>query len=658
MDFQRFGIDPRLAKTAEGLRANFYFYEKMLVHAIEKEENVCAKIALDEGREEVLLLPALQWLLSGQDRKVLIAVPDRPSADKCAEALRRLGSEAGIEACLVDGEGPAVEVSPELAEAAPAFEGDPSAAVLIGTPAKLLAASSAEAIRLKDYGFLVADGADSLADLPVDLLHRFTGALLPSWERRSVLACDKITAKARNLAWDLADNPSEISIEGEVEKGRSVVKRTYRVGAESKIKILLGILASEKSSRTCIFCNLKDTADEVARRLAGNGIGADRVLASYDAERKFALLEKFRAGEGSCLVLIDSEAEGLSPGVFPLIVNYDIPLEPELFVQRLTMLDRGDPGAKVLSLACDRYMVGLPVIEGYIDEKLELLPIDESLLSVEDRSPVSQGRRSQPGAQREGGQQRQQRRGPPGSGRSDKGGWQPQQQGGRPGDKRSHGPRRDDFALGPDIRKSIAEATGGSLDMALDQGQPGLGRPEQGERRGPQRQGQKGRRNDPRQGGGRPDQRNSQKGRGQQRPHGPRPQSGEGVPPQLSSRAGNPYDLPMEERMKLYREKYGRKLEAEPRENPEGGRNHPKGKSPSRGGQHGRQQGRQGRPQGSPQGGPQGPRRDQGKERPQSVQTPPVAPPAPPSGAPSSLDEAKQSGILGRLFGPRKKKEE
>ena len=94
MDFQRFGIDPRLAQAAEGLTTSFSFYEKMLALAVEKQENVCAKLSLDEGREEVILLPALQWLLSGDNRKLLVATPDEASADRFAKAIAGLGKGA------------------------------------------------------------------------------------------------------------------------------------------------------------------------------------------------------------------------------------------------------------------------------------------------------------------------------------------------------------------------------------------------------------------------------------------------------------------------------------------------------------------------------------------------------------------------------------
>jgi ATP-dependent RNA helicase RhlB len=353
MDFQRFGIDPRLANAAEGLGISFFLYEKMLIHAVEKKENICAKITLTEGHEEVVLLPALHWLLSGERRKVLVAVSDRASADRCATAVAKLGSTAGLAACIVD-RASLAEGGPE----SPVYEGDPSSPVIIGRPNDLV--STSPTLNLRDYGFLIVEGADRLAEQATESIRKFTNAILPSWERRSILVCAKISAKAKNLAWDLADNPSEISIEGEVAKAQSVIKETWNLSGESKLKFLLGLIEREKPARVCVFSNLKETAREVARRLEINGLDSDYILGALSPDRKLVMLEKVKSVDRACLVLTDQGAEGLEKGVFPLIVNYDIPLEPELFVKRLEMLDRSAAAAKVVSLACERYMYGLP----------------------------------------------------------------------------------------------------------------------------------------------------------------------------------------------------------------------------------------------------------------------------------------------------------
>lgn len=565
MDFQEFGIDARLAAAIQDCGTSAFFFETMLSHSLKNEENVCARITLDAGREEVVLLPALQWILSapgGEARKALVVAPDVQGSRRMADAAGRIGGGAGIGACVIDaGETPSpVSVA-----------GDPDASVLAGTPEALLAAAAEGLVKLRDYGFLIVDGADRLAERPSDQMRKLAGMLLPSWERRSILACGKISVKAKNLAWDLADNPSEISIEGEVAKAQSATKETWRVSADSKLRFLLGYIGREKPERFCVFCNLKDSAEELSKRLGANGVASDYILGALAIDRKVAVLEKAESGRYAALILTDKGAEGLPQGRFPLVINYDFPLEPELFVKRLEMLDRSAAGAKVVSIACDRYIYGLPAVESYIDATLEAKEADESLLAPEDKSAGMSFERRSPGdetrvrSDRDGGDRgRDERRGPRYQGRDDRG--------------RRDGGRREGYRedRGPDIRRSISEATGGSLDVGGEaspdkprerggsaQGRsPGAPRPGGGGSRDGRRDG---RRPEPR-GNRRPDRPSDRGDRGPARDRGKR----EDRP------SGNPYELPMEERMKRYREKYGQRVAGPSKRSP--GPNQPDGR--------------------------------------------------------------------------------
>jgi ATP-dependent RNA helicase RhlB len=601
MDFQRFGIDERFSAASEGLRSRAVFHEKMLTHAHQKHENVCARIALSEGREEVLLLPALQWLLGqGAEARVLAVAPDGRRAERLRETATALGALVDLNAALVWIACPTTGAESAGAEAL--FSGDAAARIMVGQPEALLAASEAGFLRLRDYGFLVVDGVDVLAEMPSEFLRRFGGSLRPSWERRTILACSRIGAKTKNLAWDLADNPSEIRIEEEVVKAQEVRRETWHITSEDKLRFLLGLVERERPSRLCVFCNLTGTAEEVAKRLEVNGLSADYVSGSLPVDRKLAILEKTKRGPGAVFVLTDQGAEGLPPGNFSLLVNYDIPLEPEFYVKRLDMLARGDTLSKVVNLACDRYVYGLPAVEQYIDMKLDAASVDPSLLTIQDKSAgmVFDGpRRSAPDA-------RDARREPP-----------------RREDRKRNESRRDDRS--PDIRKSISDATGGSLDMESVGELPGRAR-----QRGslPKREENKaaGQRKEGR-------RREGEKKSGTRRA---------GETPSKLVNSGNPYALPMEERMRRYREMYGRRLGGERSDEA-------RGAAPRQGGRR-REGKRQEGSRTSPDPRPEikGERRPERARREEQRTIPRDASPEPKS---TDENDAARQGMLGRLLG-------
>lgn len=736
MDFQQFGIEERLLSGAEGLRDRALFHEKMLIEAVSKGANVLAKIVLPSGREAVSLLPALDWIAKapeGERRRVLCVLPDRAGAERAASVARALGGGIGLKTCVVtppeEGEGAATGPA-----AAPVLEGDPGAGLVAGMPESLLHAAEAGLFSLKDFGYLVVDGAERVADLPSELLHRFSSSLLPPWERKTIVACAKVTVKAKNLAWDLSDNPVEIHIEEEVAKAQGLPSETWHIAAEDKLRFLLGLLRRERPARTCVFCDLKGNAEEAALRLRENGIKTDYILGALSPEKKFAILEQVREEAGSVLVLTDEGAEGLVAGDFSLLVNYDIPLEPEYYVRRLELLDRAVPGARLVNLACDRYVYGLPAVERYIDQKLDAKPVDPALLDVEDasaglvferprmdreeprggsgagsragrlvsaedsrRRPAGEGPRDRDrgrGEGRRGEGRREAGRGEVAGkapGGENRGNRAPRDDRNNRNDRNDRYDRYDRGDRSPDIRRSIADATGGSLDIegpgGLGEGRPEAAQPRERQREGDGRgQGRasggdrqrgkgEGRRQGPGSGrsgpggqgggsqgaqGGRAGHRGG-KGQGRGAPvAGPAPTAGRG--------SGNPYDLPMEERMKLYREKYGSK--GGPAEGDQSRGRPGRAASPeSRAGASG-QRGND-RPQGrnEAQGGRKGGQRPEqrqdrrpaeGQNRPAKGSARPQAPapaPAPKSQAkPGENGAAKKPGLLGRILGAFSKK--
>jgi len=695
MDFQQFGIDERLLSGVPSLRTQALFHEKMLTHALKQGENVYARLSVSSGREAIYLLPALQWLAAGPGAgsgagRILCLVPDTEVARKSAASALSIGSGIGLEACIVSLE---VEGAgqPVPAAAAPVLEGNPHAAFVTGSLEALLAAK--DLIGLGEFGFLLVDGAERIAELPSERIRHFSSALRPSCDRRAIVVCGRNSVKAKNLAWDLSENPVEFHIEEEAAKAQSVAQESWHIASDRKLRFLLGLLARRRPARTCVFCNLKSGAEELALRLRYNGVEADYILGSLPPDRKAAILADLEAEEGSVLVLTDEGAAGIKGGSFPLVVNYDIPLDPELYVKRLEMLDRADASSGIVNLACDRYVYGLPAIEQYIDASLDAKPVDESLLRAEDKSAdlaferprfdreaprgaphvgklvapdggprhASEGNRGPGSGQPRGDARGDARNDTRGDGRADSRGRGGQRRGGRDDDYRQGRADRS-----PDIRRKIAEATGGSLDMEGGPSQNESAReakprqqsgqqPRQGGKSGQGGQGGHGKGNGHnreagKQQGGRRDSGRGHGGDGQgrgARPQPGRPQQGRPQAPRDGGRApteANPYSMSMEERMERYREKYGQA----------GGQDHA-AEAPRRQEGQGRNGGGQGRREGQPNGKAgkaqnQPPRREpevQGKAARGTAAPRPAAPAA----------EPEKKGFLGRLFGSKKKKD-
>ncbi|MCK7470858.1 MAG: hypothetical protein MZU95_08795 [Desulfomicrobium escambiense] len=81
----------------------------------------------------------------------------------------------------------------------------------------------------------------------------------------------------------------------------------------------------------------------------------------------------------------DVAARGLDIDALDMVVNYDVPLDMESYVHRIGRTARAGKSGKAVTLACEKFVYGLPAIEEFIHIKIPVAPFDETLLA-EDKS--------------------------------------------------------------------------------------------------------------------------------------------------------------------------------------------------------------------------------------------------------------------------------
>ncbi len=402
MDFSRFSVD---ASLLEGAAASdpyrSVFYERLLAELFEKKENLFVKTDIEQDRAAIVAFPLMHWAFARRGKglpasKALYLCAEEEAARSAFEASRAMlaSTQAGPELCLLNKAAPvsAQEASgeqgnPDL-EGKTACEGEPgSADCVFASVEAFVETYGQDSLAPREFGFIIADQAELLAEKPGELLRSVQGRLLPSWERRGLVIANKHTPRAKNFAWDFADNPKEIKLAAALGFGGSIAFKSLEIKEADKIRFVLNLQKSPEGGQLCVFCNLKSTAAELAARLAMNSVPADYIGGNLNPDRKRQIVEKaLTSKDAFVLILTDEGAKGAEKPGFPRLVNYDMPLEPELYFDRLAYIDRDDESAMLYNLICDRYVYGVPAIERMIQKSLSAQPLDPSLALPEDAS--------------------------------------------------------------------------------------------------------------------------------------------------------------------------------------------------------------------------------------------------------------------------------
>src|SRR5690606_12278020 len=161
----------------------------------------------------------------------------------------------------------------------------------------------------------------------------------------------------------------------------------YFPADEEKLPLLLGLLSRSEGTRTLVFVNTKVFVERVARALERAGYRVGVLSGDRPQQNRESLLNRFQKGQLDILVATDVAARGLHIDGVSSVYNYDLPFDAEDYVHRIGRTARLGAEGDAISFACERYAMGLPDIEAYIEQKLPTAPVDPELLVPVPRAP-------------------------------------------------------------------------------------------------------------------------------------------------------------------------------------------------------------------------------------------------------------------------------
>ncbi|MDR3301668.1 MAG: DEAD/DEAH box helicase [Spirochaetaceae bacterium] len=320
------------------------------------------------GKTAAYLIIIMERLLNDpllKGRKALIMVPTRELAVQVEEEAKMLGKYLPLKTGSFYGGVGYGEQQQSLRAGAD---------ILVGTPGRVLDLNASGEMNLMDIAFLILDEADRMFDMGFYPDLRKLIKVVPDVERRqTMLFSATLNVYVKNLALEYTKDPFEIEIEPEHITVEEIAQRLYHVPSDKKFSLLLGIFAHEKPESAIIFCNTKRYTEVVARRLRANGIRCEFISGDLPQKKRLDIINDLKAGRYQYLVATDVAARGLDIEALALVVNYDLPVEPENYVHRIGRTARAGANGKAVSFASEQDVYELSDIEKYIGNSIPSL---------------------------------------------------------------------------------------------------------------------------------------------------------------------------------------------------------------------------------------------------------------------------------------------
>lgn len=309
------------------------------------------------GKTASFVLPMLQILSSGRGRarmpRSLILSPTRELATQTARNFEIYGKYLHLSMALLIG-GVGMGAQERLL--------DKGVDVLIATPGRLLDWYERGKILLGGIEILVIDEADRMFDMGfLPDVERIISLILG--RRQTLLFSATMPPEVRRLADRFLNNPVEVQVARPATTAETVDDVVVEVTSDRKKDVLIELINKENIPKAIVFCNRKRDVGSVMRHLQRAGLRARDLHGDLEQTQRQATLDQFTAGEIDFLVATDVAARGLDITDMPVVINFDVPMNPEDYVHRIGRTGRAGRRGRAFTLATPEEQRFLAAIE-------------------------------------------------------------------------------------------------------------------------------------------------------------------------------------------------------------------------------------------------------------------------------------------------------
>jgi len=334
----------------------------------------CAKTG--SGKTLAYLLPILQFVnekvqngeAAGEDGVnppvALVLAPTRELVVQIADEAEFFAQAAGLKLATIYG---GVDHDKQRRELAG------GAHLIVATPGRLLDFLRGGEANLSKVVKIVLDEADRMLDMGfIDDVRKILSKCSPNEneERQFSLFSATINFSALYSVWEFMREPEEILINPELIDHANIAQEMLHLGQDEKLPYLIQFLENNKLEPVIIFTNSRQYVDVLVKNLNHHNIAAAGLSSMVTQNKRLKILDDFKDGKFRVLVATDVASRGLHIEDVQLVINYDIPMDPETYVHRIGRTARAGKTGKAISVSSEFDYDSLAKLERYLKYKI------------------------------------------------------------------------------------------------------------------------------------------------------------------------------------------------------------------------------------------------------------------------------------------------
>ncbi len=360
------------------------------------------------GKTAAYILPTLHNLVNADHRHLntLILAPTRELAQQIDQQIEGLAYFVNASSIAVYGGGDGAEWSRQKRAL------EEGADIIIATPGRLIALLAGETVKTDHLQHLILDEADRMLDMGFydDIMKILS--YLPA-RRQTLMFSATMPPKIRELARRVLQNPSEVNI-AIAKPAEGIRQLAYSVYEPQKVELVRHVLSNGAYESVLMFASTKEKVKKLDYTLRKRGMNVKALHSDLEQHERDSVLREFKNGQLPMLVGTDVVSRGIDVEGIDLVINFDVPHDPEDYVHRIGRTARAEKTGTAITLITPEDHYRFVRIEKLIGREIEKSKVPSHLGEGPPLTVPADRRREKPS--RQGG--RRPFRGRPGGGKS------------------------------------------------------------------------------------------------------------------------------------------------------------------------------------------------------------------------------------------------
>ena len=187
-----------------------------------------------------------------------------------------------------------------------------------------------------------------------------------------------MSPKIRVLATKILNHPEEINI-AIAKPAAGILQQAYVVYDEQKWALIKHVLKSHPWNSVLIFASTKENVKKLDGAFQRAGLAAKAFHSDLEQQEREQILRAFKNRQINMIIGTDVLSRGIDVEGISLVINFDVPPDPEDYVHRVGRTARAETTGTAITFINEKDQRKFFNIETLIGQTIEKLPLPAAI---------------------------------------------------------------------------------------------------------------------------------------------------------------------------------------------------------------------------------------------------------------------------------------